>query len=131
MSILKITGLGLIGATVALLVKGFRPEISVQVSVAVAAILFVYAALELSGIMEQLGNYIESIGLDSGYIAIVLKALGLAYLTRFASDICRDAGESAIAGKVELCGKVMIVAAALPAAFGLLDMIREILAPVS
>lgn len=131
MSILKVVGVGLIAAIVSLLVKSFRPEMSLQVSIAAGVALFVYAAIELSGITETILSTAKEYGLNTDYISVIFKALGLAYITQFASDICRDAGETAIAGKVELCGKVMIVTASLPGVVSLLDMIRGLFLQVS
>ena len=131
MSILKVVGVGLIAAIVSLLVKSFRPEMSLQVSIAAGVALFVYAAIELSGITETILSTAKEYGLNTDYISVIFKALGLAYITQFASDICRDAGETAIAGKVELCGKVMIVTASLPGVVSLLDMIRGLFSQVS
>ena len=127
MSILKVVGLGMIAAAVSLLVKSFRPEISLQVSIAAGITLFLYAALEISGIAGDITAAAQSYGLDVRYISVIFKALGLSYVTQFASDICRDAGETAIAGKVELCGKVLIVSSAIPGVIALLETIRELL----
>lgn len=131
MNILKVVGVGLIAAVVSLLVKSFRPEMSLQISIAAGVALFIYAALEISGIAETITSAARDYGLNTEYIGVIFKALGLAYITQFASDICRDAGETAIAGKVELCGKVMITAASIPGVLSLLDMVRELLSQVT
>lgn len=131
MNILKVVGVGLIAAVTALLVKSFRPEMSLQISIAAGVVLFIYAALEISGVADTILQTANDYGLNTEYIGIIFKALGLAYVTQFASDICRDAGESAIAGKVELCGKVMIVAASIPGVLSLLETVRGLFAQVS
>ena len=131
MNILKVVGVGMIAAVISLIVKSFRPEMSLQVSIAAGVALFIYAALEISGIADNIVSAAQSYGLNTEYIGIIFKALGLAYVTQFASDICRDAGETAIAGKVELCGKVMIVASAIPGVLSLLDMIRALLTQIA
>lgn len=127
MSILKVIGFGIIAAALSLVVKNFRPDMSIQVSVAAGVVLFIYALLEISGIIDSIMSAAETYGLDTRYIGVIFKALGLSYVTRFASDICHDAGETAIAGKVELCGKVLIVSSAIPAVIALLDTIRALL----
>ena len=131
MNILKVVGVGLIAAVISLLVRSFRPEMSLQISIAAGVALFIYAALEISGIADTILKTADEYGLNTEYIGVILKALGLAYVTQFASDICRDAGETAIAGKVELCGKVLIVTSSIPGVISLLDMVRGLLAQVS
>jgi stage III sporulation protein AD len=58
---------------------------------------------------------------------VLIKIIGIAYLAQFAGEICKDAGESAMAAKVERGGRIMILAAALPAAVTLLDMVAALL----
>ena len=59
-----------------------------------------------------------------GTLALVI---GVAYLAQFASDLCRDAGEGAVAGKVELAGRVLILALCLPVFAAILELIGSIL----
>ena len=61
--------------------------------------------------------------MGEGYFSIVLKVIGIAYLTQFGSQLCADAGESAIAAKIELAGKVLMMTAAAPVLTGLLEMV--------
>ena len=78
----------------------------------------------MSGFLrEVLGRY----QIDTAYLAVMLKVIGVAYLAQFASDLCRDAGEGAVAGKVELAGRVLILALCLPVFAAILELIGSIL----
>jgi len=68
----------------------------------------------------------ERAGLESRYLAIVIKIIGVAYLCQFAAELCRDVGEGAIAGKIELAGKVMILTLSMPIIDHLLDLVGTI-----
>ena len=61
------------------------------------------------------------------YLDTVLRVIGVAYLAAFGGQVCRDAGEGALAAKVELAGKVLILAMSVPLMFALLDLILRIL----
>ena len=61
------------------------------------------------------------------YIGIVLKILAIAYLSTFCSEICKDAGATSIASKVEFAGKILILALAIPILMAVLNSILQIL----
>ena len=81
---------------------------------------------EITGFVDTVKNAAASYGLNSDYIMLIFKVVGIAYIIQLAAQICTDAGESAIASKVELAGRVMILLAAAPTAFSILDMILEL-----
>jgi stage III sporulation protein AD len=51
---------------------------------------------------------------DGGWLKLLLKALGIAVLIQTSADLCRDNNNAALAGAVELAGKVMILTLAIP-----------------
>ena len=57
----------------------------------------------------------------------MLKITGIAILTEFAVSICNDAGESAIATKIDLGGKIIIISISIPIIVALLELIVKIL----
>ena len=61
------------------------------------------------------------------YFPIILKVLGIAYITEFAVAICNDAGEKSIGSKIELAGKIAIFFAAIPIFVSLLDLLNGLL----
>ena len=61
------------------------------------------------------------------YFTAVLKITGIAYITEFGAEICRDAGEGAIAAKIEMAGKVIIVVLAIPVISSLIDLVLKIM----
>lgn len=81
-------------------------------------------------IVSPVLEYINSIAqpYTGGYLSILLKAVGISLLSSTSADICRDAGEGAIASKVELLGKCEILALSLPLLADLVELIGEVLA---
>ena len=67
------------------------------------------------------------VGLESQYLHMVIKIIGVAYLSQFASELCRDAGEGSMASKIELAGKVMILTLSMPVIYRLLDLVSDII----
>ena len=69
----------------------------------------------------------EKIDVDFVYIAIVFKVLGISYISEFGAQLCKDAGESSIASKIEFAGKVMIITVSAPVMLALINIISEII----
>lgn len=130
MGIFQIAAFTLLAASLVVLVRVHRPDMALQVSIVAGLILLLFILGRISGILENLTSFAQKYSIDTGYIGVLLKIIGIAYIAQFACEICRDAGESALASKVELGGRIMILSAALPAAISLLDMVAQLL-PVS
>ncbi len=127
MAIFNIAIFALIAASVIVLIRAYRPEMAMQVGIVSGLMLLIYIVLQTSGILESIMAITERYGIDTAYIGLLIKIIGIAYIAQFAGEICKDAGESALASKVELGGRVMILAAALPAALSLLDMVASLI----
>lgn len=127
MEILQIVGLGMVVTILILVVKMQRPEIAVQISILTGVIVFMLIAGKLSAVIELLNNYTKRANIDAIYITTLLKIIGIAYIAQFGAEICKDAGEGAIASKIELAGKVIIVVLAVPIITSLLDMVVRIM----
>ena len=127
MAVFQIAAFGLLAASIVVLVRAYRPEMALQISIVAGLLLLIYIVAQVSGILTSLQAISEKYGVNSAYIGILIKIIGIAYIAQFACEICKDAGESAMASKVELGGRIMILAAALPAAVTLLDMVAALL----
>ena len=85
-----------------------------RVSIVAGAIILLQIFLNINPAIQQINGLLSASGLSAEYAAILFKSLGICFLAQFAADSCRDAGESALAAKVELAGKITIVVLALP-----------------
>jgi stage III sporulation protein AD len=114
MDIIKISSLALTAVFASLTVKNYRKEFSVFITIATGVIFFVYISSAASGIFDYVRDICDSIGVDILYVEILFKITGISYICEFISGICRDAGESAIAFKVDVAGKLTVLLSALP-----------------
>ncbi len=127
MEILQIAGIGIIATIIIAVLKVQRPEISIQVSIITGIIIFLIIAGKLSAVLSLLDSYISRVNIDMSYLTVLLKVIGIAYITEFGAEVCNDAGESAMASKIELAGKVIIVVLAVPIITSMLDLIIKIM----
>lgn len=126
MEVFQIVGIGLIAAILAVLIKEHRPEIAIQVSVVTGLIIIMLVIFKLASVLEQLQGLARRINVDIVYISTIFKIVGIAYIAEFGAQVCRDAGETSIASKIELAGKVIIMVLAIPILMALLDLIISI-----
>lgn len=114
MDIFTIFGVAVVSAAVCLLLKQYRPEYAMAVSIACGILLFLMILQGLSPVFQTMTDLMDKVAINSVYTKAIIKTLGVCYITQLASDACRDAGQTAIASKVELAGKVFIVLLSLP-----------------
>ena len=120
---LRLGGVAVIAVSIALVLKNQRPELALQVSV-VTGIVLLAAAIAIAGEVKQRAEeFMQNYLVDGAGIAAVVKITGIAYTTQFSADICRDAGESAVASRIELAGRLMMLLAALPMVFSAVEAI--------
>lgn len=127
MEILQIVGLGLIATIIIVVLKTQRPEIAIQISIVAAVVIFMLVAGRLTSVIELLNRYTEKANIDMSYLTVLLKIIGIAYIAEFGAEVCKDAGESSIASKIELAGKIVIAALAVPIMTSMLDLIIRIM----
>lgn len=127
MDIIKIIGIGLIALIVIIIIKQYRPEFVVYVSLIAGALILLLILDKMSGVINLLTNLANKTSINKDFIFLLIKITGIAFLTEFAVSICKDAGESAIATKIDMGGKVMIVAISIPIISSLLETIVKIL----
>jgi stage III sporulation protein AD len=125
--IIQIVGLGIIATVFIVLLKSLKPEIAMLISIITGVAIFIIVAGKLSSIVEVLNGIADRAGVDMAYLSTLLKIIGIAYIVEFGAEICKDAGESAIASKIELAGKVAIIFLAVPIITALLDLIIKVM----
>ncbi|HOE57743.1 MAG TPA: stage III sporulation protein AD [Bacillota bacterium] len=127
MDIMKIVAAGIIATILAVLLRGERPEIAVVISIVTGLVIFVFLINKLNSVMSVLKYFAGKANIDILYFSTILKVIAIAYITEFGAQICRDAGEGAIAAKVELAGKVLIMVIAIPILAALMDIMLQII----
>ena len=104
-----------------------KNEMALMTALAASAYILFLSFEAMAAIVENLQKMVDAAGLDSEIFKTIIKITGIAYVTQTASELCKDSGESALSGKVELSGKVMICAYALPMINSLFEVISDIL----
>lgn len=127
MDILQIVAIGLIAAVLVVVVKSQRPELAVLLSVSAGVVLFLLVLGKIGAIMDIVRDLADRAGISMVYLGTILKIVGIAYIAEFGAQICRDAGEGAIATKIEFAAKVLIMVLAVPIVVAVLQALLKLI----
>lgn len=123
MEILKIILIGLVTCVASVLLKQLKPELSILVTLAGGLVILVMIVEHLSTILGAFLGIVNKTNVNTKLFSNVLKIVGVGYLTEFGANICVDSGNSSIADKVMLGGKIIILCFALPIVSNMLEVI--------
>ena len=127
MEIIKVVGFAFAAVFIYLLLKDKKSDVAFYVLVVAGILIFMYMIGQLGEVINFIDDIASKANINTVYIEIVFKILAIAYITSFCSEICKDAGASTIASKVEFSGKIMILALANPILKAVLDSILQIM----
>jgi stage III sporulation protein AD len=127
MDILRIGALGIIAAVLSIVIRQYRPEIAMQIALALGVVVFLFLSAQLSGITAVVQSLFARANIQTEYFLTILKATGIAFITEFAASSCKDAGEGSIAQKVEIGGKLLILFLAMPLLVSLLQQLLKLM----
>lgn len=127
MSIVKICILAVAGVLLAVHIKSQKGEYAVFVSLGLCVLILIFSVDRLSYIVDMISELMEVVTIDNTYLLLLLKLIGIAYITEFASALCKEAGFCAIASQVELAGKLTMVFMSIPIAFAVLQVVSGFL----
>lgn len=126
-TLLKIAACALLASAVSLLLRRRNPELTVPLAAAVCCV----SLAALSGLLRPLLAVLEKArslsGLGEAYFLPVTKCILIGLLARTAADLCRDSGQSALAGAVELGGTAAALFVSLPLLETLLGLLQRLL----
>lgn len=127
MDIIKIIGIGLISLIIIIIVKQYRPEFVIYVSIIAGAIILMLIMDKVSLIINLLTALSNKTVVNNEFLTLLIKITGIAFLTEFSVSLCKDSGETAIANKIDIGGKVIIISMSIPIIASLLETIIKIL----
>jgi len=125
--IAQIVGFGLIAAVLAVVLRQEKPELALLLSIGAGVLLFLMVLTKIGAVINVLRDLSVRANVNLLYLGTILKIVGIAYIADFGAQLCRDAGESALASKIEFAAKVLILVLAIPIVMAVLDTLMNIL----
>ena len=125
MNIINICLVAIIGVITAVIIKGYKPEISMLVIIALS-LFFLGWMLEVFGEMQNQFNVIsEELKQNRSFYKILFKIMGITYICEFSSGICKDAGYSSISSQIEIVGKMLVLLSGIPILVSVVETIKN------
>lgn len=112
--IVQIVGLGLIATFLSLIVKEQKPTFAFLIVVFAGCAIFLYLVDQIYDIIRMIEKIAINANVNMVYVETILKIIGIAYIAEFGAQLTKDAGQGAIASKIELAGKILILVMAVP-----------------
>jgi stage III sporulation protein AD len=125
MEIIKIIGVGLLTLIISILLKDVKKEFSIY-AVIIGTSIILFLSMD---VLKEIINFIEGLtkNVNGEFIKILLKMTGIAILTEYAVSLCKDSGESAIATKIDLGGKIILISLSIPVISSTLETLTQLL----
>lgn len=127
MSIMQVVAIAVVAAILILVIRQEKPELAFQVSLAAGLIIFVLIVWKVVDVINVLERLAARADLNMVFLGTLMRIIGIAYIAEFGTQICKDAGQSALAFKVELAGKLLILVLAVPIITTILDTVSRLL----
>lgn len=127
MEIFKIIAIGLVTTIATIVVKQTKPEIAVFVGLAGSLLIFFEIINMLSDVFSVFNTIIAKTGVSSDLFSVLLKIIGVGYITEFSASLCADSGNTSIADKIMLGGKIVILVLAIPIFISIINIITGLL----
>ena len=110
-----------VSAVLSLVLKQYKPEYAVFISLACSVVVILYLLRGVSDIAAELEALLSGTLIPSELLGVVFKELGICILTELAGQTCKDAGEGSIATKIELAGRIALLFVGMPLFLQLLE----------
>lgn len=124
---IKIAAVGVAAVLMAMQLKEVKPQFGTYVVFGAGILIFFYASSKLAQIVKAVETLSEHAAIDETYLQILLKMLGISYVSEFAASLCRDSGYGSVAGQIELFGRLSILLVSMPVILSLLELLGRLL----
>lgn len=125
MDITKVAAIAIVCMLLSTLLKKTNPAIALCIVISACIAIITVIADDLYTVITEFNNLIESGGISNSGYKSILKVIGAAYFTEICSGLCKDAGESALATKIDIAGRIFILSFTLPMISELINVIID------
>ena len=127
MEFLRLASLILIGVLFALKLKQMNSPLWIYLSIGLSMIVLFYIVKRMGIILDYLSDVMDEVGIEDGYFLILIKIIGISYLCEFSSNICKESGFLAVAGQIEIGGKLTMMFMSMPILMAIIETITSVL----
>jgi len=128
--ILKVVGIALVATVLVVVLREREPALAIQLNVVAGIILLWLVMSQVGPVIDLFERLASRAQLNLHYVNTLLRIIGIAYLSEFGAQICRDADASGLAAKVEMAGKITILLLSIPIVVAVVELMLKLLPEV-
>lgn len=126
MEIFQVVGLAIVAAVMGIMLRQSKPEMAVLLSIVVGTVIFLTVLGKIGSVVDILKQLAGRAEISNIYLGTILKIVAIAYVADFGAQICRDAGEGAVAAKIEFAAKILVLVLAVPIVVAVLQALLKL-----
>ncbi len=127
MNIISISAICVLTAVMAKVIQPTNRDLAAAVSISAVAVGAMAMASSIANILSGIGNVVQAANINAEYIKLSFKTLGICYVCEISSSCCRDCGETALAGIIDIAGRISIAVLCLPLVEIFIGIVKNIL----
>lgn len=124
---INIALIGIIAVVLAVMFKKGKEEYSLYITIGACFLILILGISKLEIILEAIEKLQGYVNLNRSYVAILIKIVGITYVTEISSSLCKDSGYQSVGDQIELVGKLSILAISMPILLAILETIDSFL----
>ncbi len=123
----KIAVFGVITILLGIVFKKGKEEYSLYLSIGACFLILLWGIDKLKIILDAIEKLQSYINLNKAYVGILIKIIGITYVTEISTSLCKDSGYNAVGEQIEIVGKLTILAISMPIVLSILDTLSSFL----
>ena len=127
MDIVKVIGIAFLTLIFTIILKQYRKDFAIYVVIVGGALILLSSLETFKNIIDFINRLSNKSNISSDFIKLLIKITSISILLEFAISICKDSGESAIANKIDLGGKIIVISMSIPVISTMLNGLLELL----
>lgn len=124
---IKVVVIGIIGAVLSAMLKRINSNLSFVAALATGVTIILLVYVDMESLTDVVATFSGGFGVQDGHVKLLVKVLGISFITQFGTGAAEECGEKFIAQKIEFAGRVLIITLSVPIMISLLDTILNII----
>lgn len=125
--IFTVAGIAVVSVGIIIILKQYRPEFAFGAALAFGIIIMLSIIDSFDSIIKKVSELADITNIDSNHFGILLRCLGICLVSKTASEICQDCGQSSVASKVDFAGKIFIILSSFPLFTSIIEIIKSLI----
>lgn len=124
---IKIVFVALIGVVASLMLKKVNSELGFVAAILTGVIMISMLYVDIGNVVEVFKTFSSGYGISNEHIKLLLKVLGISYITQFGSSVAEECGEKFVAKKIEFAGRIFVISLSIPILLNLMNTVIDLI----